>query len=268
MINKVFPLADIHFCWWQKNENMRKHFQGPLAALGEKIKREKKESEVVKKEPAASNLSIDQSFELLPQLNKGKEKNDDYNSSSSSLLDSASHLFYWIRRAPTDTDVNLRLDHLKELLPTTASYIDSHLRPTIRYWALCYQVGHLTFGLISTSVQESLHASFKAMLAKKKVPIHRLVEFFRDWFKKRRRNLKLKINKTRRLKTENLEEMSKDFGDEKLAQDIKLYLTEEGERLVLAELKESYMYKPAEPITRDEAEIRVKVKDVYYYYKY
>jgi hypothetical protein len=169
-------------------------------------------------------------------------------------LSSATALFTWIRRAPTLKDVNARLDYLVNLLPTTADYINNYLRPSMKYWALCCQVGDLTFGIISTSIQESIHSSFKAYMRNRKIPLHKLPEYFQMWFGRRNLNLSLKINSTNRLKIEALVNNAKKMGCETLSRKIDLFLTEAGKRVVLQELELSYGFDVI-PITIEQAVI-------------
>lgn len=160
-----------------------------------------------------------------------------------------------------------RLDYLAETLPSTANYIE-FLRRSIPYWALCHQVGHLTFNLISTAVQEGMHASFKALLRGEQLELHRIAQFFRDWFKIRRLNLLLKNQSTHRRKTLVVYEDVVRMGCEDLAKMIHVVFTDEGERELLAELQEASGYFVF-PITVQEAEDAVKVHFftfLYYHY--
>lgn len=136
----------------------------------------------------------------------------------------AGQLFAWIRGAPTDDSLMSRLDFIAQELPDTAEYVNDYLRPSRRYWALCHQVGHLTFGLISTSVQESLHASLKTMLNGQKIAIHRIVEFFRLWYDKRDLNHRLKNHSNLRIKTKGLREQADRMGANDLAQSMQILL--------------------------------------------
>jgi hypothetical protein len=94
---------------------------------------------------------------------------------------------------------------------------------------------------------------------KRKIPLHKLPEYFIKWFEIRQLNLHIKNSSILRLKTDSIIATAKTEVCDKLSLAIDACLTETGKRIVLAELKELFPYDIIE-ITFDQAVVKLKSK--------
>jgi hypothetical protein len=79
---------------------------------------------------------------------------------------SPKQLFHYMRSGQSAELTLRRLEKVKRCYPDPEliRYVDEELKSTLKYWANCFRVWNLTFGLTGSTMQESVLWSLKAKL--------------------------------------------------------------------------------------------------------
>lgn len=149
-------------------------------------------------------------------------------------------IWTWLRQSETMCILKKRIDKLSQVYTSdrARSYLD-FLYSTASTWVVCCFTWSFTLGYQSTAMQEGIHWSLKSRLGKKKVELHKVIDFFRD------------VMKTRRLTRERLTHAgtlsqlhtrAAKSGCSSFSESIKVYLTLEGQQDTLRRLNEALDY--------------------------
>jgi hypothetical protein len=146
----------------------------------------------------------------------------------------------WLRPSETMCILKERIDKISLVytLPRAKSYLD-FLYSTASTWAVCCFNWSFTLGYQSTAMQEGIHWSLKSRLCKKKVELHKVIDFFRDVMKTRR------LTRERLTHADTLSQLhtrAEKSGCANFSASIKVYLTLEGHQDTLRRLNEALDY--------------------------
>lgn len=221
-IRGLLPLAEIHLCWWHKENNIIDHFakaikkHGPkdltvaelvssIRARGvkcnpgwgrDKLKAKLDELMEMEETPEGGSGHIAGTGEEEEEESGELGSEDDLIAPSTGLLrfTSPKEVFRYIRSGESLVDTLARLERVKESYPEPEliRYIDEELKSTLKYWANAFRVWNLCFGLSTSTMQESIHWSLKARLKGKSVFAHMLPAFLIKTLERRAVNVERK----------------------------------------------------------------------------
>jgi hypothetical protein len=149
---------------------------------------------------------------------------------------------------------NMRLDAVVEKFPSCSDYVNKYLRNTIYYWAKFSCTWRLRFGLKASSIQEAVHASIKKWLKFKSLLPHQLPIYLRRWQKGRMQRLQLKHLINDRNFIAIMRQWLVTFGLNDVMTDLNATMLQEGEHLMLTEMKNSVSLSPSIIAERDVLE--------------
>lgn len=89
----------------------------------------------------------------------------------------AKQVFKWLREGVDHRDTAARLKYLAQHVPSISEYVLGELVSTEPYWADWARIWGLTFGLVSSTMQENLHWSLKSQLRGNCVFPHHFIDF-------------------------------------------------------------------------------------------
>ena len=149
-------------------------------------------------------------------------------------------IWTWLRLSETMCILKERIDKIALVYtsPPAQSYLE-FLFSTAPQWAVCCFNWSFTLGYQSTAMQEGIHWSLKARLCKKKVELHKIVDFFRDVMSTRR------LTRERLSHADTLSQLhvrAATSGCFEFSESIKIYLTLEGQQDTLRRLNEALNY--------------------------
>ena len=252
-------------CLYHASENMKKRF-GPLVKAH--VARQKSSS-------SSSSLSSSQIPDITsPETHpveddacEGEEETcdlrtehdpyDDSDLKTALTFKSWYRIWTWLREAPTMSTLRERMDKILEVYTSHSArtYLDFLFSIAVT-WAVCCFNWTYTLGMQSTQKQEGVHWTLKAKLLKKKVELHKVPQFFRDVMQTRYLTRERNTSAANTLLQMHLR--AKESGYLKFSEQIKIYLTREGQQNTLERLLKALDFQVS-PIA-NEADIRCAMK--------
>ncbi len=261
-IETTFTRGSITLCWWHKKANLLKHLSPSMRKkIGKNGSSDCKED--------CKDEHADFLAEVRPGLSKfmesirgesGVEETDvgvddeaeaddvepcdepvmvDGTEEEGSIpLRSFSAFFRWMRGGNDKNEVLRRLNLLSTTFPNVSKYVQKKLIPTMKYWAFYSTAWKLNFGLQTTSVQESMHASIKSHIGSFPVPVHLMPNLVDKWNCKQAQRRRKEVTNFTQTDADN-SKLLKDIGCSTIHLSLQLFATPVARRVICCDILKS-----------------------------
>ncbi len=259
-IETTFLRGTVTLCWWHKKGNLLKHLSPSLRnSIGKGASQSNDDSidehaeflaEISPRVTTFMASIRDDSGEYGGESDDGDDNNDveadevdvmgEGNEEEGSIpLRSFAAFFRWMRGGNDKNEVLRRLNLLSTEFPKVSKYVQKRLIPTMKYWAFYSTAWKLNFGLQTTSVQESMHASIKSYIGPLAVPVHFMPDLMDKWHETKLSQRRHKDAANFTQSDADNSKLLKDIGCSAIHLSLQLYAAPVAQRVICSDILES-----------------------------